>query len=259
MRTTAAETLPLRGGFAADTALAHALRVHRDNDLDRAPGTVPPGPVIVFITRHSGPLVLDTPVVKAWRALCPDVEIHQLVDGRDWADWQEATPAVHAVRLGRSVRLLADATSITFPTSGTQPEFWDTATSSWQPLEKPGRQTGADEWGRAALLFRTAEQNALNPAGNRHELASLVEASRSSGILLPVTSYIALENESQWRRLSLAEHQKLGQNAALEFTETPSPSTLVVGGLFLVTLIGRRWQSERKGRAGFGSPQAARS
>ncbi len=72
------------------------------------------------------------------------------------------------------------------------------------------------------------------------DLRALVEASRVSGVLVPATSYIVVENSAQWRFLEQSERQKLGQNAALEFRDSPEPSVWLLAGGFLAWLWWRK-------------------
>jgi hypothetical protein len=67
-------------------------------------------------------------------------------------------------------------------------------------------------------------------------LKSLVTASRETGVLLAVTSYLVVENSAQWRMLAESEKQKLGQNTALAFRETPAPPALWLALAFILYL-----------------------
>jgi hypothetical protein len=76
-------------------------------------------------------------------------------------------------------------------------------------------------------------------------LAELVKSSRESGILIPATSYIVVENQAQWRMLERSERTKLNQNEALEFLETPAPSAFVLFGGLALWFFGRRAKRSR--------------
>ncbi len=78
------------------------------------------------------------------------------------------------------------------------------------------------------------------------DLKSLVKASRESGVMLPSTSYIVVENTAQSRMLDVSERKKLDQNAALNFKEAPAPSAVwLVLGFGLWMAWRRRWAAIR--------------
>ena len=77
------------------------------------------------------------------------------------------------------------------------------------------------------------------PGDAATDLKSLVQASRETGVLLATTSYIVVENSAQWRTLEASEKQKLGQNTALAFRETPAPPALWLAGAFIIYLVTR--------------------
>ena len=83
------------------------------------------------------------------------------------------------------------------------------------------------------------------PSESDTNLPEVVHLSRESGILLPATSYIVVENSAQWKMLELKEKQKLKNKKALEFTdtvETPEPSTwiLIISVLFIFAWLRRQ-------------------
>jgi len=101
-------------------------------------------------------------------------------------------------------------------------------------------QPNSASWSRAVSLQLQQQDQARNPGGSGIDLKTLVKASRESGVLLAATSYIVVENSAQWRMLDLSERQKLGQNTALSFRETPAPPALYVALGFGLWLVWRR-------------------
>ena len=81
-----------------------------------------------------------------------------------------------------------------------------------------------------------------NPSLGNSGLGEVVALSRETGILLAATSYIVVENSAQWKILALKQHQKLGNQAALEFEETPEPTTwlLILFGAATLYFFNRR-------------------
>ena len=124
-----------------------------------------------------------------------------------------------------------------------------TAAAAWQRLPDVTRQAATTAWSRAVPLQLQQQDHDRNPGGSGVELPSLVRSSRESGILLASTSYIVVENAAQWRMLELSERQKLGQNAALDFRETPAPPAAVVAVGFGLWLLWRHWRGKRRSAA----------
>jgi hypothetical protein len=165
------------------------------------------------------------------------VELYQLFnDGRLEARQRAGTAPTPMVRMGRSVRPLVNGHAVYFAPAAAPMtiEYWSAeAGGGWVPIPGVGAETDG-AWSRAAALAVDSQAWAENPGGGAVTRRALVEASRAAGVLTRETSFIAVENEAQWRILALSERRKLGQNAALAFQEAPSPSAWIVGGLFLL-------------------------
>jgi hypothetical protein len=110
-------------------------------------------------------------------------------------------------------------------------------------------------WLQAMSLQSRQQELDRSPGDSGISRRGLVEEARKSGVLLSSASYIVVENQAQWRMLETGERQKLGQNQALEFVETPAPPALwgVIG--FFGWLFLRRWRQMKidywRPRAGF--------
>ncbi len=98
----------------------------------------------------------------------------------------------------------------------------------WRPVSSGLQPAAAGPWTEAVALQLRQQDHTRSPGTPGNDLPALVAASRASGILIPDTSYIVVENSAQWKMLEKGEKQKLGQNAALEFVETPAPPALWV-------------------------------
>ena len=246
----AMRALPMRGDLALDLALAHAICRHRDADLDAGPAGngVPARPVFVILSRKAGPRSLDLEITGAWSDLLPGLEIYELgTDGAMVAHRSSGASATPFLRLGKSVRSLVSGVATRFAAAGQADrlEYWSPDTAHWLPVPEVTRQADTTAWSRAVSLQLQQQDHARSPGGSDVDLPALVKASRDSGVLLASTSYVVVENAAQWRMLELSERQKLGQNAALDFRETPTPPALVVALGFGLWLAGWRWLKRR--------------
>jgi hypothetical protein len=237
--------LPRAGGCALDLALAHAIRQHGETDLDRtAPeGGIPPRPVFVILSQKAGPRTRALDITPAWIDLLPSLEIYELgADGAFVTQRKPRSTATPLLRLGDSVRPLVPGFATRFKATGESDrvEYWSPESSAWRPVAGATTQPSSASWSRAVSLQLQQQDYARNPGGSGIDLKTLVKDSRESGVLLATTSYIVVENSAQWRMLELSERQKLGQNTALSFRETPAPPGLIVAFGFALWLALRR-------------------
>lgn len=236
--------LPLRGAFVADLAIAQALRLHREQDLD-APSALapPPRPIFVILSRHAQTRAFAGQVTAAWSDLIPALEIHELDASGGFATW--STPArddAPLLRLGHSMRPWIAGQMTRFAPAAREAslQFWSPAQGSWQPLPSLAHAPANTPWTHAANLLAQQQDHARALGNTALNLKTLVQASRAIGVMIPATSYIVVENTAQWRMLEVSERQKLGQNEALNFREVPAPSWVwLCVGLAIVTLLKR--------------------
>lgn len=244
--------LPASGGLALDLCLAHAIRQHRDLDLDRvASGDGPPPfPVFIILSAKAGARSLDLSLTETWQDVLPGLELCELgADGTVHVHLHRGENAdAPLVRCGTAVRTLAPRQSTRFPasTENATLSYWSPPLSAWQPVPHSTQRTESTAWTQALSLQLQEQDHGRSPGAYRLDRKTLVKASRESGILLPVTSYIVVENSAQWRMLELSERQKLEQNAALDFRETPAPPAAWLGGGLVLWLGLRRWRQRRR-------------
>ena len=237
--------LPLSGGLALDLALAQGIRQHCEAELDGCTSMdrIPPRPIFVILSRKAGPRTLVLDLANAWLDLLPGLELHELgADGVLVTHRECAVSVRPLLRIGNSVRPLVPGVAARFKAvaESDRLEYWDPATSAWAPVPDANRQASSTPWSRAVSLQLQQQDHARDPGGSGIDLKALVKASRESGVLLAATSYIVVENSAQWRMLELSERQKIGQNAALDFREAPTPPALIIGlGLGLWILLRR--------------------
>jgi hypothetical protein len=254
----AMNNLPVSGGLALDLCLARAIRQHRDLDLDRAAegDRLRPTPVFVILSSKASTRKLELELTEKWSDLLPGLEIYEL--GADGAlqSHLQGTRGTPLFRLGNTVRPLATRQALRFPAAVDTAAltYWSPPDSAWRAVADSALPTETTPWSQALTLQLQDQDHGRTPGTYRLDRKALVHASRESGILLPVTSYIVVENSAQWKMLELSERQKLDQNDALDFRETPAPPAIFLG-LGLVAWMGwRRWR-QRSVVSGPGIPR----
>jgi len=249
--------LPQRGGLDLDLAVARAIREHGAIELDQAAAGngVPSRPIFVILAGHVAERRTALDFTGSWAGVLPDLEIHEV--GSDGTKFDIPSPpgassARPLLRLGDSIRPLVPGVVPRFKAAGKDAalQYWSPETSGWRPVAGFGTQENSVVWLEGMALQVLQQDFSRSPGDAGVELKHLVEASRQSGVLLPATSYIVVENQAQWRMLDLSEKQKLGQNSALSFLETPAPPGLYVAGGFLLWLGYRRLRRRREVTAG---------
>jgi hypothetical protein len=108
------------------------------------------------------------------------------------------------------------------------------------PADSGAPRTGLEKaWIGAMGLLARAELEARNPFRQEEGWRERVAASKASGILLPDTAYIVVENSAQWRKLEEMERLKLRGEKELEIVETPEPGAGILAALFGLYLLAR--------------------
>lgn len=243
--------LPLSGGFTLDRTLAAAIRQHRDEDLNQPnqAAPIPPQPIFVVLGDNveSSPLSLD--LASQWSVLLPQLSVYQLrSDGSlRLLHGPEGVISAPLVRLGGMVRPVAKKELIPFEKSDgpIAIDSFDPSTNRWRALGKCAIRMARDKWSQAVDLQLAEAAQSRSPGDAKIPLGDLVKLSRDTEIMIPATSYIVVENSAQWRTLEASERQKLGQNSALAFRETPVPSTLMLIFAFAASLTLRRARTTR--------------
>ncbi|MET0261525.1 MAG: MSEP-CTERM sorting domain-containing protein [Rariglobus sp.] len=248
------DALPLRGGFLADLVLAQAIRQHRDLDLDGAKANGPAGrPIFVILGKQAKALVVDDlKLTSEWADLLPRLEIYTAGAAGEWST-VVAPPEVDVplLRLGDSMRPVVEGRPVRFTAAGNEarPEYWDMTAKHWRNIPGSPLSSVGETWSRAVGLQLAQQDYSREPGRADTALKTLVAESRESGVMLASTSYIVVENSAQWRMLDVAERQKLEQNAALSFKETPAPTWVWLSAGFGLWLAFRRWLKRWRMRA----------
>jgi hypothetical protein len=245
--------MPLSGGLAIDLALAHAIRLHRDRDLDGVKGEAgpPPQPIFVILSRHAVDRPMVLPLTEAWLDLVPALNLEEIgADGSSLVHIRDSRPPGPLLRVGASVRPLMSGRLPRFASADPKAEVQIWKSGDWEELAAIPAPMADAGWSSAVELQLKQQDLDRNPGGSGLTRRSLVEAARKSGVLLASTSYIVVENQAQWKMLEIGERQKLGQNQALEFVETPAPPALwAILGFGGWMFLRHRWRNRRVANA----------
>ncbi len=221
--------LPIGGGFDLDKALAHSISQYTTEKLDSAGDQIPKEPIFVVISRAGLFELPELEKTRIWQSHLSQLQIHSISRGGEAKELSKATNSyVPLVRVGEAIRPAHPRRSFIFPASSAAPEYGDVFhAQQWLPLAHD-RHAPDSAWAQAIALWVNNHRYAASPGSAAIDLKELVEQSRSSGVMIPATSYIVVENEAQWRILQKKEGQKLEQNEALDFLETPAPGALYI-------------------------------
>lgn len=235
--------MPKAGSLALDVALAHAIRLHRDADLEPAGAARARRPIFVVLRRRAELRQLDLPLAEAWSESLAGLDLVELDAGGGLIVERRGGGDRPLLRLGNAQRPWPAERLVRFNAVSRAAgplQYWSPQRGAWEHVPGTERVERKSAWTEAVGLQGLQEEHTLNPGGSHIDLAGLIQASRKSGVLLASSSYIVVENSAQWKMLELSERQKLGQNAALEFKETPAPPAVWIAGVFGLWLLWRR-------------------
>lgn len=241
---TSSGPMPKAGGNChLDLALAHAIRAFTLSHLNNAGDELRPEPLFVLLRGTDAAIDPELELTRIWQDNLSALDVYTSHNGNTVrALLTSESSAVPLVRIGAHQRFAHAGRSLIFPRSNAAPEIFDDTSQSWCPLEHQQHSIGSP-WAKAIALWVNNHRYAANPGAAALGLKELVNLSRTSGVLIPATSYIVVENEAQWKMLELKEDQKLDQNEALDFLETPTPPTIWIGLGFGAWLF---WRQRRK-------------
>ncbi|MES2696344.1 MAG: MSEP-CTERM sorting domain-containing protein [Verrucomicrobiota bacterium] len=248
---TLQESMAPSGGLALDLALAHGLRQHVDLELDAktpARGEVPPQPIFVVLGSMAVPRTLELTLASAWSDVVPALEVHGLGQDGTFTTYRAATTTrTPLLRVGDSRRPALWNRAVRFAPAAADErlEYWSPKEAAWFPVASITTRAATGAWARAVSLHLLADEAARSPGDSQLDRRGLLAASRDTGVLIPSTSYIVVENSAQWKLLDLSERKKLGQSEALDLVETPAPTWVWLAAGFVLWLGARRWRQRR--------------
>jgi hypothetical protein len=256
--------LPKRGGLLAERAIERALLSYHERLAKAAPGSLwlKRYPVFIILGSKAGAFKPSTDLA-AFAAFAPDSGlIYATPDAVSWEGYNYAgvrllntgksvgmksLPVEHAIRpiallrVGDSIAPCpVDASEpllVNFEATNAERTLSVLKEGAFRPLAVTTTVPPDAPYARGTLAEQRSLDVTYNPSLGNRGLAAIVNLSRETGILLSATSYIVVENSAQWEMLRRKEKQKLNNQNALEFQETPEPTAallLLAGGALLL-------------------------
>ena len=233
--------LPRRGGFCRDRAIRHALQMYRlrwdaETYLLRYPLVVVVTPGECNPLREEGLRDLGAclPEVGGFLTSTPTQGLTRASwEGTAAATEQSNLRQVPVVIMRRGTHLEAVSPSapgglvaMAFQGAGDEGlSYFNPDMKAFQSLDDVAWIDFSTRYGRGAegwWVQASADRDTERAFQVRRLLHNL---SRDSGILLPGTSYMVVENSAQWKMLEETEKRKLGEFEELEVASTPEPAT----------------------------------
>ncbi len=256
-------TLPFRGALCPERAIKSALLSVRDTPvLDT--NHIPMVPIFVVVKAADSHLLREEDGFGPFAGIAPDVDAYYVTRSDDRLDAHAFSgtsvhvvpavpPPVPAVLLraggsyavcptnrASAVRLLADQA----------PEYYDAAEGRYVPLAHVTPLPADSLPAQGLMLMRAWAETRFHPAIAESKRRELLALSRASGMLMPATAYIVVENTAQWDMLERAEATALKADSKLEFDEfieSPAPPILLL--LPVVFLLPILLRQSRRARA----------
>jgi hypothetical protein len=251
--------LEVRGGFLRERAIKRGLLRYVDEFAASKQNDALFGsyPIFVVLSDYQAEFAEDGDL--AWIARqVPDADGYYLANGNggltkvgfDGFPPKSEGPAPRGVRIfraGGQLAVTASEGSASVPLAkDADPqkiEVYDPEHRSFEPVTGVRALSKESRYARGVAAIEGAEKAIENPSIIQSRLPGIIKASRDSGVLVPSSAYIVVENSAQWKMLKAKEGQKLRGNKDLDFMESPEPSISVVAllaGLFIVWR-GRSW------------------
>ena len=223
-RTISNIALEPQGGLWLERALARSIMLSTERAESERLNRVP----IFVVIAHSYALADSEVSLAAWTHLVPDSPRWYLYRNRVMQS-RLLTPApghnpsetdVVALKQGDTLKIVSLRHPRLIDVQPDQPlQVYDPVTRGFSALPDTGLKDTEGTWTTLAqhwLQWRAAN---TNPARLEAARLQLLELSRESGLMLPVTSYIVVEAASQWEMLKRKEKQAMTSHGALDFED----------------------------------------
>lgn len=247
--------LPLRGAFCPERAIKSALLEMRDSPI--LAEKMPMVPIFVAIPAHGSKLLPDeegfgpfadlTPDINAYYVLRPEEQFqaHSFRDRstRVTNNLPAPVPTILLQVGDTHAAARTDRSSILHLPAGSPVEYYDPASHQFRPLPNLQPLPTHSLSAQGLALMHAWQQTRFLPPTADDQRRTLLARSRQSGILIPHTAYIVVENSAQWDMLARAESKSLQADSNLafdEFIETPAPPAFILLPFVVLFLLKKR-------------------
>jgi hypothetical protein len=255
--------LPCRGGFCYDRAIAHALLQAQQEGGGESPGDALRVPIFVVVMAK-GTTPLSTVNLASFQRLVPDLPFYYLQTDRGYDrigfagdkpllsatnDWPYPVVLLQSGDKIATCLRDSDLSVVSLPGSSRSLQVFDPATRGFVPLTGV-RALENSVYTRGLALWDAFRTTVWAPGTLDERLKELVADSRSTGIMIPATSYMVVENTAQEKTLAQKEKQALGTHHALEFEESPPTQAMPEPGTFWllpISVLLLFWHARRRG------------
>jgi hypothetical protein len=255
--TIHAGLLSIRGGLLQDRFLKRGLLLAHDQ-MQTGPDQAKLRPQFVLISsggqegRHENGLADFLRLVPDARVILAQNNAGSFKDedvvSRQVADVASVPPVILWNWDGHYAASAADSpVLISFPanSSAAGPQIFDPQRGQFTSAGAVTTIAPDSRFADGVRTWAAQDEAEYNPSLLKDGAAALIGLSKRTGILVPDSSYIAVESMAQWRLIEQKEKQKLANKQVFEFEEpvgSPEPGTwLLLGlGLLLLGLTRRR-------------------
>jgi hypothetical protein len=220
--------LQRRGAFLKERAVKRSLLMYESDAMRDSPGSprFMRYPVFIALTGKDA-VCADEGSFSGFSAIVPEEKGYYVSVSGDAVDKVAfgAPPAKQVVVLKSSGELAVcgkgDAVVYFGASAGGDIEVFDGSSAKFRPSGITPVLLSGGKYPLAAQAWLYNIRLDRNPSVSSVLLREVVDLSRKSGVLVPATAYIVVENEAQKRRMELKEAQKLKSSLALSFDENP--------------------------------------
>ena len=227
-----------REAFAIKSALARRQSADPESVLREFPAAVAlrgaKAAAVATGADQLAPFARYAPDQPAWWSLDPADNAPKIHPLDPEAPPAGAIASVHVFKVGEGrFAVAADRTGLLVSWNKESPNalaVFDPAKNSFVPV--PAATNAGTNVAAGASVWALALQRIYQPsAAGGESLAALVDIARKTGVLVPSTALMVVENTAQWKMLDRTEQKTLKAHEALALTETsntPEPGVIVL-------------------------------
>lgn len=246
--------LRMRGGLLEDRFLKRELLLAYDR-MQKDQATALLRPQFVIVTSRGQKALTESGLANFLR-LVPDARmVYTIAPGTDeWKNlltnnsvFDQPAPVLLWQWAGHFAATIAGSRmAAAFPGNATgQPMVYYKSADKFVPPATAVEISGTSRFGDGVRTWAAQDEAALDPSLLQNGAAALIGLSKQTRILIPDSSFIAVESSSQWRAMEEKEKLKLANKQVFEIeepTSAPEPATwiMLLAGVVVLALYRRR-------------------